>query len=203
MNNTDWDKHNIISRRDFIKDSSMIIGGAMLASSTLTSSCKTTNTSSDTSTTSEQFYIINNQGSTSKVALDRLYSDTHIWVKNLGDNVVQIGVTDKFQKLMGNSIECSLSLPGTIINIGESFGAVGARKFNADLISPVSGKVIETNQDLMVFPAVERINFDPYFNGWMLKVKLSKPAELDELLSPMYYAYLQTQNWIGTVPEMH
>jgi glycine cleavage system H protein len=181
----------------------MILGGALIASQAVSLACECNNAADTATTTGDQFYIIENPGGTIKVALDRRYSDTHIWVKDIGDDVVMTGVTDKFQKLMGNAVECSLSLPNNIIKAEDIFGTVGARKFNADLISPVSGEVIETNLDLTTYPSVARINSDPYGNGWMLKIKLSYPEELDDLLSPMYYAYLQTQNWTGPVPEMH
>jgi glycine cleavage system H protein len=211
-----------LSRREFLKNAGTVIGGALLTSPALSISCSKEITSSaivDTevasiqSSMSETFYIVNNPGGSSKVALDRLYSIEHIWVKILGNNLVQIGVTDKLQKLLGvittgdinksGITKCSLSSVGTIINGGENFGIIESNKTGITLISPVSGEILEINQDLLTYPAVVRINLDPYNNGWMMKIQLSKPAELDELFAPMYYAYLQTQEWTGPVPEMH
>jgi glycine cleavage system H protein len=106
--------------------------------------------------------------------------------------VVQIGGPDKLQKLVGDNstgdvnkadiTKCSLSPVVTIIRIGDSFGALESNKTTTTLISPVSGEIIEMNQDLLAYPAVIRISFDPYNNGWMLKIKMSKPEELAELL---------------------
>jgi glycine cleavage system H protein len=211
-----------LSRREFMKNAGTVIGGVLLASPTLSTACNKKNTSSTTvatevistqSSTSEPFYVVNNPGGSSKVALDRLYSIEHIWIKKLGSDVVQIGVTDKFQKLLGYSsignasktgiTKCLLPSAGTIISVRDSFGSIESNKANATLISPVSGEVIEINQDLLSYPAVLRISFDPYNNGWMLKIQLSKPEELNDLVSSMYYAYLQTQDWTGPVPEVH
>jgi glycine cleavage system H protein len=197
MKNTGDNNTNGRSRRDFLKNACIIIGGAMLAAPALSSACNNTNT------TSEPFYTIDNSGSHSTVALDRLYSTEHIWVKKLGNNVVQIGVTDKMQKLVGDLGGCTLSPAGTFINIGDSFGTIGGGKTNLELISPVSGEITEMDQDLLTYPAVIRINLDPYNNGWMLNIKLSKPAELNDLFAPMYYAYLQTQDWTGPIPAKH
>jgi glycine cleavage system H protein len=222
MQNVKRNDAGIFSRREFLKNAGTVIGGVLLASPALSTACNKKNTSSTTddteststqSSTSESFYIVNNPGGSSKVALDRLYSIEHIWVKKFGSDVVQIGVTDKFQKLLGYSnignvsktgiTKCSLPSVGTIISVGDNFGSIESNKANATLISPVSGEVIETNQDLLSYPSVLRISFDPYNNGWMLKIQLSKPEELNNLVSPMYYAYLQTQNWIGAIPEVH
>jgi glycine cleavage system H protein len=193
------------SRRELLKGTGAFLLGSLWASAELSTACNNTNTSDTSSAIKsiESYYVINNPTGSSKVALDYLYSIEHIWVKVLLNNVVQIGVTDKFQKLLGIPDRCLLSPKGTIVNIGDSFGSLGGYKTTAELISPVSGEILEINQNLMTHSGVQRIQLDPYNNGWMLKVKLSKPEELEELLTPMYYAYLQTQDWEGPIPEMH
>jgi glycine cleavage system H protein len=135
------------------------------------------------------------------VAMDRLYSIDHVWVKKLNDNIVQVGMTDPFQVLADRVKTCYLDPPGTLLSAEDTFGNVEADKMNADLITPVSGKILETNTGLMSIPAP--INADPYGTGWTLQIQLSKPAELDNLVSPMYYAYLESKNWTFAVPPMH
>jgi glycine cleavage system H protein len=188
-----------ISRRDFLKGTGLIIGGAMLATPSLSLSCKSTAESSESAT---PFYTVTNTTGNSLVATDRLYSIEHIWVKTIAKNTARIGVTDKLQKIVGTASAALLPV-GNIINAGDVFGSLEAWKINMDLISPVSGEIIESNQDLAISTAGVRINMDPYGLGWMLEIKLSHPAELDNLVSPMYYAYLQTQNWTGAVPARH
>jgi glycine cleavage system H protein len=190
------------SRREFLKDVGIIIGETALASFTLSSACNNSGASSTAtvpttsnltqsinttvastqtalSSTSESYSLITVPGGTSKVALDRLYSIEHIWVKNLGSDIVQIGITDKFQLLLSNIGKIMLNPPGKTLKAGESFGSVEAIKMNTDLISPVSGNVIETNQSILELSHI--INADPY-GSWMLKVQLSDPSELSILV---------------------
>jgi glycine cleavage system H protein len=192
-----------LSRREFLKSTGAIIGGVMLAPPALSAACNKENTSGTAVSESDLYYIANNLGGSSRVALDRLYSIEHIWVKKLGSNVVQLGVTDKYQALIGLISQCWLSEPGTVINMGDSFGTLEGMKTNAALISPVSGEVTETNQYLLTNTQAEYVNIDPYVNGWLLEIRLSQPHEMEELLAPMYYAYLQTREWTGPIPAMH
>jgi glycine cleavage system H protein len=90
-----------------------------------------------------------------------------------------------------------------MIKAGNIFGSLEGLKSNAELISPVSGEIIESNQELATYTAGIRINMDPYGLGWMLEIKLSNHDELKNLWSPMYYAYLQTPDWTGPVPAMY
>jgi glycine cleavage system H protein len=142
------------------------------------------------------------QGCSTKVATDRLYSLDNIWVKSLGNNIVQIGITDTFQVLLGLVDTCWIYQPGATLKISESFGSIEGYKMSVDLVSPVSGKVLETNQAVIQHPA-ELLNGDPYITGWMLKVQISNPAELNKLVAHMYYAYLHSEGWTGPVPAMH
>ncbi len=73
---------------------------------------------------------------------------------------------------------------------------------SVDLISPVSGKIIETNQSVIQHPS-QVLNGDPYTTGWMLKIKISNPTDLNKLVTPLYYAYLHSEGWTGPVPVMH
>ena len=135
------------------------------------------------------------------MASDRLYSLDNIWVKNIGNNVVQIGMSDPFQVLADRVKTCYLSPPGTILTAETPFGNIEADKLSVDLISPVSGKITGTNGSLMAIAAP--INADPYNSGWMLNIQMSNPSELNNLVSPMYYAYLQAKGWTGPPPPTH
>ena len=136
-------------------------------------------------------------GCSTKVAADRLYSLDNVWVRNMGNNVVQLGISDPFQALADKVNVCSLLPAGTTLQIAQAFGAIAADKLSLDLISPVSGKIVEVNASLTALPGP--INSDAYGSGWMVNVALSKPSELDSLVSPAYYVYLESGK-TGTAP---
>jgi len=132
-----------------------------------------------------------------KVESDLLYSTEHVWIKKLAGDMALIGMTDRFQLTTGLVYICWLSPPETVLKAGESFGSMEAAKMAVDLISPVSGRVIETNQSLMSAPGP--INTDPYNGGWMLKIKMNQPDELAKLMSPEDYAHLPSAD-CGDIP---
>ncbi len=132
-------------------------------------------------------------GGDSKVATDRLYSIQHIWVKPLSADYVVIGLTDKMQMLISNIDHIVAPMDGDLIVRDQSFCYVEGGKMNVDLTSPISGKVAERNSAVL---ATNRgllgpINTDPYGKGWMFVIKLSKPVELNDLISAAEYAELQ------------
>ncbi len=135
------------------------------------------------------------------VASDRLYSIEHIWVKDLGDNTVQIGITEKYLALVGEVILCYIPDTGTMLSAGSDFGTLQGLKLTADLISPVSGEITGSNHLLIGYP--KPLTTTPYTRGWLLNIKLSNPDELHDLVSPMYYAYLQSSDWTAPVPSEH
>jgi glycine cleavage system H protein len=225
------EEHKGLSRREFIKDAGIAIGTSAIVSLTLSTACKTvgnpetittTNPPPNLSTTDNStiptsspvtdttppvtftsgFTMLAIPGCTTKVAPDRLYSLDNIWVKNLGNNVVQIGITDTFQIMLGLVDTCFVYPPSTLLKATESFGDVEGYKMSVDLISPVSGNIVETNNAVIQHPA-ELLNGDPYTTGWMLKVQISNPAELNKLVSPLYYAYLHSEGWTNPIPAMH
>ena len=148
----------------------------------------------------EEYYAMRDKPSevNGKVEQDRLYSIENIWVKNLGNNMISVGITDKFQSTTGLISFCWLSLPETVLKAGESFGSAEAAKMTLDFITPVSGKVLEMNQSLVDMP--QSINSAPYA-AWMLKIQMSKPEELEKLMSPEDYAQLQPAG-CGDIPEI-
>ena len=114
----------------------------------------------------------------SKVLEGLLYSESHEWVKVEGDIAV-IGVSDFAQKEMGNITYVDLPDVDDEVEAGEDFGALESVKAASDLISPVSGTVVEVNEALEDEP--ELINQDAYAN-WIIKVRMSDDSELDALM---------------------
>ena len=112
------------------------------------------------------------------------YTKDHEWVLVDGD-VATIGVTDFAQSELGDIVFVDISSQGDTLSAHEVFGTVEAVKTVSDLYMPVSGEVIEVNASLDSAP--ETVNSDPYGDGWMVKVKMSNPAELDGLMSHADY----------------
>ena len=112
------------------------------------------------------------------------YSKDHEWVKVEG-NVAVIGITDFAQSQLGDIVFVDIQTEGEDLEAGEVFGAIEAVKTVADGLMPVSGKVIEVNAELEGAP--ESVNSDPYGAGWMIKVEMSNPAEVEDLLDADAY----------------
>ncbi|GAV24499.1 glycine cleavage system protein H [Carboxydothermus islandicus] len=123
----------------------------------------------------------------SVVPKDLKYSREHEWIKVDG-NIGVIGITDFAQKSLGDIVFIELPGVGDEISAGDSFGVVESVKAASDLYAPVSGKVVEVNEEVIESPQL--VNEDPYGKGWMIKVEISNEAELDELLSPEDYEKL-------------
>ena len=111
----------------------------------------------------------------------------HLWFKVEGDTGM-IGITDYAQQQLGDIVYVDLPDEGDEIKKDESLGEVESAKTLSDLIAPVSGEVIEVNNNAVDDPSI--INKDPMGEGWLLKVKLSNPSELDDLLSEEDYKKL-------------
>ena len=112
------------------------------------------------------------------------YSKDHEWVKVDG-NIATVGITDFAQSELGDIVFVDIQTEGETLAKDEIFGAIEAVKTVADAFMPVSGEVIEVNPDLEGAP--ESVNKDPYGAGWMIKVKMSNPEEVNELLSAEEY----------------
>lgn len=112
------------------------------------------------------------------------YSNDHEWVKVDG-NVATIGITDFAQSQLGDIVFVDIQTEGESLDAGEVFGAIEAVKTVADAVMPVSGKVIEVNTELEGAP--ESVNTDPYGAGWMIKVEMSNPAEVNALMDAAAY----------------
>ena len=122
----------------------------------------------------------------SKILEGLKYSESHEWVKADG-NIAIIGVSDFAQKEMGDITYVDMPAVDDEVAAGEEFGALESVKASSDLISPVSGVVVEVNEELEDAP--EKVNEDAY-GSWIIKVEMSDPSELDALLDEAGYKAL-------------
>ena len=122
----------------------------------------------------------------SKIIEGLKYSESHEWVKVEG-NIAVVGVSDFAQKEMGDITYVDMPAVDDEVSQGEEFGALESVKASSDLISPVSGVVVEVNEALEDAP--EKVNEDAY-GSWIIKVEMSDPAELNALLDAAGYKAL-------------
>ena len=115
------------------------------------------------------------------------YTKDHEWVKIDGD-VVTIGITDFAQKELGDIVYVEVDTLDETLDQEEVFGTVEAVKTVSDLFLPLTGEIIEFNESLEDEP--EKVNTDPYGDGWMVKVRISDATQLDDLLSVDTYKEL-------------
>ena len=112
------------------------------------------------------------------------YTKDHEWVSIDGD-VATVGITSFAQGELGDIVFVEIETVGETLDKGETFGTMQAVKTVSDLFMPVGGEVIEVNPDLESAP--ELVNKDAYGAGWLIKINISNPAELDDLLSAAEY----------------
>ncbi|MBQ9878197.1 MAG: glycine cleavage system protein GcvH [Bacteroidales bacterium] len=122
----------------------------------------------------------------SKIIDGLYYSESHEWVKVEGDIAV-VGVTDYAQAEMGDITYVDAPAEGDEFDKGEEFGALESVKASSDMYCPVSGEVVEVNQDVVDAP--EKVNEDAY-GAWIIKVKMSDPDELSALMDAAAYKAL-------------
>ncbi len=115
------------------------------------------------------------------------YTKDHEWVSIDGD-VATVGITDFAQKELGDIVYVEVETLDQTLNKDEVFGTVEAVKTVSDLFLPLSGEIIEFNEELESTP--ENVNSDPYGSGWMIKVKVADLGEMDSLLSSESYKEL-------------
>lgn len=115
---------------------------------------------------------------------DLKYTKDHEWVK-IEDDIITIGITDFAQSELGDIVYVEVETVDETLEAEEVFGTVEAVKTVSDLFLPVSGEIIEFNEFLEDEP--EKVNTDPYGDGWMIKVKCSDISQLDNLLSAEAY----------------
>ena len=112
------------------------------------------------------------------------YTKDHEWIRVEGDTIM-VGITDFAQSELGDIVYVEVETLDETLDIDEVFGTVEAVKTVSDLFLPVSGEIIEFNETLEDEP--EKVNNDPYGEGWMIKIKCSDVSQLDDLLSAEDY----------------
>lgn len=117
---------------------------------------------------------------------DLKYATSHEWVRVDEDGVATIGISHHAQDALGDIVFVELPEVGAMVIAKEESAVVESVKAASDIYSPLSGEVLEINEELVESP--ETVNSQPYDNGWFFKVKLSDEAELDDLLDAETYA---------------
>ena len=112
------------------------------------------------------------------------YSKDHEWVRVEGDTAV-VGITDYAQNSLGDVVYVELPKAGESFAANESFGSVESVKAVSEVFSPVAGEISGVNETLNDEP--EKVNQDPYGDGWMIRVKMSNPGEVDSMLTAAEY----------------
>ncbi|HEY7725028.1 MAG TPA: glycine cleavage system protein GcvH [Anaeromyxobacteraceae bacterium] len=115
---------------------------------------------------------------------DLKYTREHEWCRVEGSRAL-VGITDHAQDQLGDIVYLELPDVGDAVRKGEAFGVVESTKAVSDIFAPVTGKVVEVNDPLSESP--ETINEDPYEEGWLIRVEISDPAELGDLLDAAGY----------------
>jgi len=118
------------------------------------------------------------------IPADLKYTKDHEWVKIDGD-IATVGITDFAQGELGDIVYVEVDTLDETLDREAIFGTVEAVKTVSDLFSPLSGEIVEFNEALEDEP--EKVNTDPYGEGWMVKIKISDSSELDDLLSDAAY----------------
>src|ERR1043166_4513080 len=126
----------------------------------------------------------------SNVPGDLRYTREHEWAKQEGATI-RVGITAYAQEQLGDVVFVELPKVGAKVVAHQAFGVVESVKAVSDLFAPISGEVLETNAELPQKP--ETVNKDPYGKGWMIVVKPSNPAELEQLLTPQQYGEFVAQ----------
>ena len=121
------------------------------------------------------------------VPVNLMYTKDHEWLR-IEDEIAVVGVTDFAQGELGDIVFIEIETVGETLNKEEVFGTIEAVKTVSDMFMPVSGEIVESNPELEESPDI--VNKDPYGKGWMVKIKMSNPKEVDDLLSADNYKAL-------------
>lgn len=124
----------------------------------------------------------------SNIPPDLKYAKSHEWLKIAADGTALVGITDYAQNSLGDITFVQLPKIGAALKAGEAFGVVESVKAASDVYAPVAGTVLEVNKALDANP--EKLNQAPYTDAWIMKLKLTNPADAAGLLSPVDYEKL-------------
>ena len=119
-----------------------------------------------------------------QVPMDLYFIDDHTWVL-VEDDIGTIGLSDYAQTELSEIVYIDLPDVGSEVVQGSPFGTIEAMKTVAELISPMSGEIVEINDDLENDPRL--VNSDPYGEGWMIKIKIHEPDEIENIMTPQEY----------------
>jgi len=119
-----------------------------------------------------------------EIPKDLKYTNEHEWARIEGD-VATVGITDYAQESLGDVVYIETPEIGTKVKKGEELGSIESVKAVSDVFSPISGEIVEVNEELADHP--EYINQSPYDKGWIVKIKISNPEEADELMDNTKY----------------
>ena len=123
---------------------------------------------------------------------DRRYSSEHEWVRLLGDGTAEVGITEFAAESLGDVVYVELPAVGATLTQFEKMGEIESVKAVSDLYTPVSGTVVEVNEEASDSPEV--VNDGPYGAGWLIKVSIEDESELDKLMSAdQYQAFIDSQ----------
>jgi len=123
----------------------------------------------------------------SKIPDDLWYTRDHLWLR-MEDGMAIIGLTDHAQGALGEVVGIELPEKGASCDVAEEVGVVESTSTSVEVLSPVSGRVLEVNRRLERMPHL--INRDPYGMGWLARIRVADPRELDELLDPEDYCHV-------------
>lgn len=121
----------------------------------------------------------------SQLPSDLKYTDTHLWVRSDGDGVYTLGITDHGQSQLGNIYNIEQPNVGDELDAGDECFVIDAEKTTVEMYSPLTGEIVELNDDLADSPAL--INADAYDDGWVMKIKGADDSEFDNLLDAEDY----------------
>ncbi|WP_411360324.1 MULTISPECIES: glycine cleavage system protein GcvH [unclassified Pseudidiomarina] len=121
----------------------------------------------------------------SSIPKELKYASTHEWVRNDGDGVFTVGITEHAQDLLGDMVFVELPEVGDTVSAGDDVAVCESVKAASDIYAPIAGEVLEVNEDLEDAP--ETVNNDPYGDGWLFKIKAEDPSEVESLLDAEGY----------------
>lgn len=116
------------------------------------------------------------------------YTSEHEWIRVESDNIAYVGITDYAQDQLGDVIFVDVPTIGEVLNANDVFGTIEVVKTVSDLFMPVGGKVVAFNEEIEANPEI--VNQDPYGKGWLIKVEMTAPKELETLLDADAYSKL-------------
>lgn len=128
----------------------------------------------------------------STVLSELQYNDNHLWVRNEGEGIFSVGFSDFAQTQLGDIIFMELPEEGDALITGDECAVAESVKTTSDIFSPISGDVVEVNNELIDSPSL--INSDPYYDGWIFKLKGRDESELEELMSSDEYEEILPAN---------